>query len=158
MPIVSRTLIPLSAGWRVDGLDSAGRRWTHILLGGTQTEAEAIAASCWPDAMLLDADEADGIKYVENGGTPDTYAPSDMTVAEWRRRVALRFWRGTLETDRAFMIRAAAYIAQFTAAQIANALGVSEAKAQTGLDRAIAIRDSIGPALEASDAQAEDLG
>jgi hypothetical protein len=83
--------------------------------------------------------------------------PEDMTLAEWRRRLAKRFWRGTIEDDRRFLCKIAPYIASFSAAQIAAVLGITEARAQLGLDKAIDLRDNVCPAMDDVDGQAEEI-
>lgn len=166
MPIVTRNLVRLAnredlgAGvkrWRVDGIDHAGGNWVHGPFSGTRAEAEAIRDGCWTSAQLQDAEERRGIEFITAGGAPESFARGDLTLTEWRRRVARRFWRGTLETDRKFLEKVAPYLAGFGAAQIAAALGISEQRAQLGLDKAILIRDSLADDMAAFDGAAEDV-
>ena len=166
MPIVSRTLVLLAnrddiepghKRWRVNGVDSAGRRWKHGSFGGTLVEAEIIRDTCWPQEQVDDVDEADGFSHILKGGDPETYARSDLTKAQWRKRIARRFWKATIEEDREFLLKISPYIASFTATQIASVLGISTVKAQKGIDKAISFRDVVGPGMADVDDQAEDV-
>ncbi len=167
MPIVSRSLEsvqPSAAGTvlaRFLAVDSRGREWRRSRSRFVD-EAAATAASDAYDwtAQLEDLDEQVGLAFVEAGGDPEVYAREDLTIQEWRRRVAKRWWNtpieGSSSADLTFLCLTADYITIFTAAQITSALGISEAKATKGLDRAIDLRDVTCPAMAASDAEQED--
>ncbi len=166
MPIISRTLTKLAnrediapgwKRWRVDGVDGRGEGWVHGPFGGTLEDAEAIRDAAWPQDLLYEHDESVGVEFVENGGDPSAYVPEDITLNEWRKRLARRFWRGTIEENRNFLCRVAPYIAGFTANQIANVLGISVAKAQLGIDKAVDLRDNVCPAMLDVDGKAEDV-
>jgi len=166
MPIVSRTLTKLAnrddiapglKRWRVDGVDGKGRQWVHGPFLGTQVNAEAIRDSAWTQQQLEQADEDEGLQFIENGGDPESFAREDLSLNEWRRRVARRFWKADIDQDRQFLCRVAPYIAGFTAAQIAGVLGITEARAQLGIDKAVDLRDNVCPAMQAVDDQAEDV-
>ena len=165
MPIISRTLTKLAnrddikpgfKKWRVDGVDGRGARWTLGPFGGTQVEAEVIRDSAWSQDQLDDQDERSGVEFILDGGAPESFAREDLTLQEWRRRLAKRFWRRTIDTDREFLCKISPYIATFTAVQIANTLGIPVAKAQKGLDRAIDLRDNICPGMDSTDADADE--
>jgi hypothetical protein len=171
MPIVSRVLTKLAnredlgAGvkrWRVDGVDSRGKRWTHGPFTAVEgAPAEAIRDAAWTTEQLEDDDEQEGMAFVEAGGAHEGFVREDLTITEWRRRLARRWWNtkieGASDADLAFLCFTAAYIATFTAAQIATALGISEAKATKGINRAIDLRDNTCPAIFASDAEQEKV-
>ena len=95
------------------------------------------------------------------GGDPELDAREDMTLQDWRRRVAKRWWNtkveGADEKDLRFLCLTADYITTFTAAQIAGALSISTAKATKGLNRAADLRDNVCPAMTASDAEQENV-
>ena len=167
MPISSRTLTKLAdrddiepgmKRWMVNGVDGRGAHWIFgpfFAVEGAAAEARRDAA--WPQQQLDNHDEAEGVKFVEAGGAPESFAREDLTLAEWRRRLAKRFWVGTIDADHKFLCEIAPYIATFTAVQIAASLGISEVKAQKGLDRAIDLRDNVCPAMDASDSDAEEV-
>ena len=167
MPITSRTLTLLAnrddiepgmKRWRVDGEDGRGARWVHGPFFAVEgAAAEAIRDAAWSTEQLEDHDEQKGVEFVEDGGAAESFAREDLTLQEWRRRLAKRFWRGTIEEDRKFLCKISPYIATFTAAQIAASLGITEVKAQKGLDRAIDLRDNVCPGMDGTDADAEDL-
>ena len=164
MPIVSRVLDHVrSAGGtsvRVREVltDSVGRR--HISSYKAQSEAQANIDMAARDVTdnLEDADERDGLEFIAAGGEPESFVLFDLTLQQWRNRLAKRFWRTTIEEDRKFLCDISPYIATFTAVQIAAALGISEVKAQKGLDRAIDLRDNVCGAMNNSDADSEDVG
>lgn len=165
MPIVSRSLTSLGPRkdlgsgfehWRFEGLGANGRRWVYVLVGAmTRADALAILPTVWSKAEIDDLEEQMGHEFIENGGVPEDFVRHDLTLAQWRKRIARRFWRATLEEDRLFLEKAAPYIASFTAAQIANVLGISTTKAQKGLDRAIKIRDILTAGMAEVDDGAE---
>jgi len=140
----------------VDGVDGRGTSWVHGPFNALEgAAAEAVRDAAWTTEQLDAHDERKGMKFVEDGGAPESFAREDLTLVEWRRRLAKRFWRGGIEDDRKFLCKIAPYIATFTAVQIAASLGITEVKAQKGLDRAIDLRDNICPGMDASDADAE---
>ena len=167
MPIVSRTLTKLAnrddiepgmKRWRVDGVDGRGARWIHGPFFAVEgAAAEVIRDAAWSTTQLEDHDEQVGFKFVEDDGAPESFAREDLTLVQWRRRLAKRFWRGTIEDDRKFLCKISPYIATFTAVQIAASLGITEPQAQKGLDRAIDLRDNVCPAMDLSDADAEEV-
>ena len=167
MPIISRTLTllgnrpdiaPTMKRWRVDGVDGRGNTWVHGAFFALEgTAAEAIRDAAWPIERLEEFDEQEGVRFVEEGGAPESFVREDLTLVEWRNRLAKRFWRADIDTDRKFLCKIAPYIATFTAVQIATALGITEVKAQKGLDRAIDLRDNVCAAMDLSDADAEEV-
>ena len=167
MPIVSRSISSQASGGGTVlasflAIDSLGREWPHSR-SRFADEAAAEAASDAYDwtTQLEDMDERVGMAFVESGGDPELYDREDMTLADWRRRVAKRWWNtpisGASAEDLNFLCLTADYITSFTAAQIASALDISEAKATKGLNRAINLRDVTCPAMAASDAEQEDV-
>lgn len=167
MPVINRTLIKLGdrpdmgagwAKWRIDGVDDRGRRWTHGPFGALQADAEAQVATCWPQSQIDDDEERQAVKAIVEGDDPETTPLYDLTRSQLRRRLARRFWRSNLRDDRDFLEKIAPYIAGFTAAQIAQSLGITEAKAQGGIDRAVKIRDILSANMADVDNGAEDLG
>lgn len=170
MPIVSRVLTKLAnradigpgiKRWRVDGLDGRGQPWVHGPFFGTQAEGEIVRDAVFTTAQLEDEDERHGIIWCEQGNDPNAFPREDLTLADWRGRVARRWWKTRIEgsspNDLAYLCHVASFIDDFTAAQIAGVLGISETKAQKGLDRAIDLVANTCPAIFASDAQQEDV-
>ena len=170
MPIVSRVLTLLANRedlgpgvkvWRADGVDGRDQKWYAGPMTATQAEAEVMRDAAWPTKQLQDHDESIGMEFIEAGGEPEVYAREDMTLQEWRRRVAKRWWntpiKGAIGKDFDFLCLVADYITTFTAAQIASALGISETMATKGLDRAVDLRDVTCPAMIASDIEQEDV-
>jgi hypothetical protein len=168
MPIISRTLTKLAnrddigpgiKRWRVDGVDGRGAGWVHGPFFGTQAEAEVIRDAAWSTEQLEDHDEQLGHEFILAGGAPESFAREDLTLQEWRRRIAKKWWNTRIddEESRKFLCLVADYITGFTAAQIAASLGISEAQATKGLNRAIDLRDNVCPAMDASDAEQEDV-
>jgi len=167
MPIISRTLIKLAnrdditpgmKRWRVDGKDGYGNRWVHgpfFALEGSN--AEVIRDSAWPVDLVEDNEGRQGEDFVIAGGDPDLFPRDDLTLVQWRRRLARRFWRGKINTDRVFLCKIAPYIAIFTAVQIASVLGIPVPKAALGLAKAVDIRDKGCPHMDDIDAQAEEV-
>ena len=166
MPIVSRSLdgIQQTTGGIFAAflcVDGKGREWrrSRSRFVNEATAQVALDAHDWT-VQLENLDEQVGMAFVEAGGDPEAYAREDMTIQDWRRRVAKRWWNTPIEgaspEDLNFLCLTADYMTTFTAAQIAGALGISEAKATKGLNRAIDLRDVTCPAMATSDAEQED--
>ncbi len=164
MPIISRDLTLLAnredigpgvKTWRADGVDGRGQKWCAGPMLGTQAQAEAMRDAAWIAKQLEDHDERLGLEFIDEGGAPESFTREDLTLVQWRRRLARKFWLANIEEDRKFLCKIAPYIATFTAVQIAAVLGITEVKAQKGLDRAIDLRDNVCPAMTDSDAEGE---
>ncbi len=122
-------------------------------------ETEATAAMNARDytEQLKDAEENDAVDFIEAGGDPDAFVKDDLTTAQFRRRIAKRFAQSNLQEHRPFMCRVATWVAGFSSGQIANALGISNARATAIRNRAIELHDTICPALLADDGAVEDI-
>ncbi len=165
MPIVSRSLdIQQTTGGIFAAflcVDAQGREWrrSRSRFADEATAQTALDAHDWVP-QLENLDEQVGMAFVEAGGDPEAYAREDLTIQEWRRRVAKRWWNtqieGASDQDLKFLCLTADYITTFSASQIASALDISEAKATKGINRAIDLRDVTCPAMAASDAEQED--
>ena len=140
-------------------VDGKGRSWFHSYK--IATEADALAAMNARDMtdQLKDAEEQEAVDFIKSGGDPSTFVKADLTATEFNRRLAKRFAKARFEEDPDFLRKIAGWVAGFTATQIANALGVTEVKAQVVLDRAVHIRDTVDAALvtDAGRVQ-EDIG
>ena len=166
MPIVSRILTilanredigPSVKRWRIDGVDGRGANWVHGPFTANQTDAEAIRDSAWPQVQLNTHEENLAGEFIERGGDPVLFVRQDLTLNEYRRYLAKRFWKATIEDDRNFLCRIAPFIASFTATQISNVLGISQVRAQKGIDKAVDLRDNLCPAMQGVDDEAEEI-
>lgn len=165
MPVVSRQLKHVRP--QRDGtvrvqevlITSKGHKIFHSYTAAS--EATAIAAMNARDMtdQLKDAEEQEAVDFIKSGGDPSTFVKADLTNTEFNRRLAKRFAELSFDSDNGFLRKVAAYIAGFTAVQIKNALGISLAKAQVILDRAVHIRDEIDLALTTDAGRVqEDIG
>lgn len=161
MPIVSRSLDyvrPQRDGrfrCRVSGVDTKGRPWIH---GPFWADSVAVAETI-RDGVVWDlegAEEHDIIRWIEDGNDPDTYPREEMTLNEFRRRLAKRMATLEFKGNEQFFCNIAPWVLEFTATQIANVLSITETKAQKILDRASRLDITICPALalDAADEQA----
>ncbi len=166
MPIVSRSLRKLAnwddvgpglKRWRVDGVDGRGDNWVHGPFTANLSDAESIRDSAWPQAQLNDHEENLAHDFIQRGGDPALFVRQDLTLVQYRRRLAKRFWKATIEDDRNFLCRIAPFIASFTATQISKVLGISGVRAQKGIDKAVDLRDNVCPAMQAVDDEAKEI-
>lgn len=141
---------------RVSGLDTAGRNWIH----GPFWADSIVAAEAIRDGVVWDvegAEERDIIQWIEDGNDPDTYPREEMTLNEFRRRLAKRVANLEFQGNERFFCNIAPWVLGFTVTQISNVLGITQAKAQKILDRASRLDTTICPALalDASDVQGD---
>ncbi len=129
--------------------DSKGRMWFHSYKAASEAAAISDMNARDMTEQLKDAEEQEAVAFIKEGGDPASFVKVDLTNTEFDRRLAKRFAQARFDLDSDFLRKVAGYIAGFTAAQIKNALGISLAKAQIILDRAIHIRDTIDAALAA---------
>ena len=94
--------------------------------------------------------------FVRAGGNPDSFARSEMTDVQLRRRLTIRFMRQRLDDDKPFMLRFAQWLSARTAVQVASFLGVSQARAQAMIGRASGLA-GIKTTLDADDGRTEKL-
>jgi hypothetical protein len=163
MPIVSKELRhirPQIVGVRVTEVhtDSAGREWQYAYLAADEATATATMNARDLTEQLKDREEVDLVDFVTGGGDPDTFVRLELSVTEMRARLAKRFSRTQLKDRKQFLCSVASWVAGFSAGQIASALSISTALATKIRDRAIALRDTICPAMAADDAEIEDVG
>ena len=132
---------------RVSGVDTAGRAWIHgPFWADSVADAEAIR-----DGVVWDvegAEERDVIQWIEDGNDPDLFPRVEMTLNEFRRRLAKRVANLPFEGNERFFCNISPWVLGFTATQISNVLGINLAKAQKILDRASRLDTTICPALE----------
>ena len=131
---------------RVSGGDSVGRRWIH----GPFWADSVVAAEVVRDGVVWDvegAEETDAVAFIEAGGDPDLFTRVDLSVTQYRRRLAKRVANLPLSGNEAFFCNIAAWVLTFTVGQIATTLGISTAKAQKILDRASRLDTTICPAI-----------
>lgn len=142
------------ASWRA--VDEQGREWRRSRSRyADQTAAQtALDAYDWlPELRDAEADEL--FEFVRNGGDPDVFVRTDLTIPGWRRRLLRRFARARLMEDEPYMRNVAAWVAGNTVNQIATSLAISTERATTIRNRAIRIRDDIGPDLVLDDADVD---
>ena len=163
MPIISSTLDyarPQRDGAvrvRERHTDSKGRNWYLSYKAASEVEANANMAARDFTAQLEDKEENDAIEFIEAGGDPGSFVKVDLTSTQYNRRLAKKFANSHTHLDRQFVCNVVSWVAGFTAVQIANALGVSEAKGTAILNRAITLRDDVCPALVVDDGKVEDI-
>ena len=95
MPITSRSLDyarPQRNGrfrCRVSGIDAKGRNWIHgPFWADTLADAEAVRDGVVWDVEGVEENEI--IQWIEDGNDPDAYPREEMTLNEFRRRLAKR--------------------------------------------------------------------
>ncbi len=152
MPIISRALDYARQQrnsrfrCRVSGVDTAGRAWIH----GPFWADSVAAAEALRDGVVWDmedAEERDVIKWIEDGNDPDTYPREEMSLNEFRRRLAKRMANLSFAGNEKFFCTIAPWIGRLKSNEIASALSISNAKARKVLDRASRLNTSICPAL-----------
>ncbi len=161
MPIVSRTLEsvqPTTGGIFASFLciDGKGREWrrSRVRFVDQVTAQAAVDAFDW-SSQLRDREEADAVVFIEAGNSPGSFVKTDLTSTQFNRRLAKRFAQAVLDGDRKLLCNAASWVSSFTAIQIANALGISNARATAIRNRAIDLRDNVCPALVTDDGRVE---
>lgn len=105
---------------------------------------------------LRDREESDAVEFVRAGGNPNSFAFTELTAKQLRRRLIKRFMRQPLGEDRDFTLRQAQWVALKTVAQLVTILGVSQAVAQRILDRATVLA-GLKSTLEDDDGKREKL-
>ncbi len=138
--------------------DSKGRVWFHSYKA--ESEAVALVDMNARDMteQLKEAEEHEAVDFIRGGGDPAAFVKVDLTNTEYRRRIAKKFANSHAALDRQFVCNVASWVAGFSSGQIANALGISNARATVIRNRAINLRDNLCLALTADDAQVEDIG
>ena len=163
MPIVSRELRHVRP--QRDGtvrvqehlVDGKGRSWFHSYKAASEADALARMTARDMTAQLKDAEEQEVVDFITSGGDPSTFVKADLTNTEFDRRIAKKFANSRMDLDRQFVCNAASWVAGFAAGQIANALGISNARATAIRNRAIDLRNNVCPALAADDGKVEDV-
>lgn len=118
-------------------------------LAASIVEGEAIRDSVVWDTER--AEETDIIQWIEDGNDPDTYPREEMTLNEFRRRLAKRMANLPFEGNEKFFCNIASWVLGFTKQQISNVLGITQARAQKILDRASRLDTTICLALALDD-------
>lgn len=161
MPIISRQLDYARQQadgrfrCRVSGLDSVGRRWIH----GPFWSDTVVAAEAIRDGVVWDVEQAeldDAQEFIAGGGNPNAFPLVDLTTIQYRRRIIRLAARLPLSGNEQFLCNIAAFIAGFTAAQIASAVGIPLAIAQKVLDRANRLNSTICPSFTLDDADVQE--
>lgn len=139
--------------------DSKGRVWFHSYKAASEAEAMVAMNARDMTAQLKDREELEAVDFIKASGDPSTFVRADLTNTEFNRRLVKRFAELSFDGDSGFLRKVAGYIAGFTATQIASALGITRARAQVVLDRAVHIRDTVDVALTTDAGRVqEDIG
>ncbi len=156
MGMISRTLEhvrPHGAGvWVQEHMvDHLGRDWYHRYVIRTEANAQTAMDARDMVPQLEDQERLDA-RRAANVGTDLTtlFPPVDITALDMDAYLAVLFNESEIDHRQTLVNTLGVYISdELTIAQLAAALGTSEARAQPVLDRAETIRDTIKPVLDA---------
>ncbi len=161
MPIVSRQLASIVkdgstvlASWVA--VDDQGRefRRSYSRFADETAAQTALDAFDYTD-QLRDHEEDRAVAFIEAGGSPGDFTKSELTAAQFNRRIAKRLANMRFDDGREFVCGVASWAAGFSVAQIESALSISTARATKIRNRAIRLRDDICPALLLDDADVD---
>ncbi len=136
---------------------SKGHRIIHSYKAVSEAQAILDMNARDMTKQLKDAEEQEAVEFIKNGGDTGIFTKVDLTNTEFNRRIAKKFANSHTDLDRQFVCNVASWVAGFSSGQIANALGISNARATVIRNRATNLRDNVCPALVADDGSVEDI-